>query len=167
MLTWKRRDQPTCNWSDDCLLGPNHHDPRLQPNSKVIFVLKHQFQSYKKRRPTTHLCQATPCHAHQNSSASMPCLQHGKRYMHSQHDNHQILIFMYSRGTNVTFDNKPFKLSNVQLYKEDKPVPLQSSKFLHKADFLTLTFDTQKNSVKASALATDVPPLQHSAPSWQ
>ena len=72
---------------------------------------------------------------------------------------------MYSRGTNVTFDNKPFKLSNVQLYKEDKPVPLQSSKFLHKADFLTLTFDTQKNSVKASALATDVPPLQHSAPS--
>ena len=34
------------------LLGPNHHDPRLQPNGKLIFALKRQFQSYKNK---THL----------------------------------------------------------------------------------------------------------------
>ena len=48
----------------------------------------------------------------------------------------------------VTFDNKPFKLSNVQFYKDDNPLPTQSSKLLHTADFLTLAFDTQKNGVK-------------------
>ena len=26
------------------LLGPNHHNPRLQPNGKLIFALKPQFQ---------------------------------------------------------------------------------------------------------------------------
>ena len=30
------------------LLGPNHHNPHLQPNGKLIFALKRQFQSYKK-----------------------------------------------------------------------------------------------------------------------
>ena len=48
----------------------------------------------------------------------------------------------------VTFDKEPFKLSNVQFYQDDKPVPIQSSKLLHTTDFLTLTLDTQKNSVK-------------------
>ena len=33
------------------LLGPNHHDPRLQPNGKVIFALKQQFQAYSKADP--------------------------------------------------------------------------------------------------------------------
>ena len=38
------------------LLGPNHHDPRLQPNGKLIFALKQQFQSYKKEDPPpTHI----------------------------------------------------------------------------------------------------------------
>ena len=52
----------------------------------------------------------------------------------------------------VMFDNKPFKLSNIQFYKEDTPVPIQSSKLLHTADFLTLTFDTQKNGVKGECI---------------
>ena len=52
----------------------------------------------------------------------------------------------------VTFDNKPFKLSNVQFYNDNKPVPIQSSKLLHTADFLTLTFDTQKNGVKGKRI---------------
>jgi hypothetical protein len=44
----------------------------------------------------------------------------------------------------VTFDNEPFKLSNVQLYQNVKPLPTQSSKLLYVADFLTLTFDKRK-----------------------
>ena len=40
------------------LLGPNHHDQRLQPNGKLIFALKWQFQSYKKEEPPpTHIEQ--------------------------------------------------------------------------------------------------------------
>ena len=48
----------------------------------------------------------------------------------------------------VTFDNEPFKLSNVQFYQHDEPIPILSSELLPAADFQTLTFDTQKNSVK-------------------
>jgi hypothetical protein len=33
------------------LLGPNHHDTYLQPNGKLIFALKRQFQLYKKEDP--------------------------------------------------------------------------------------------------------------------
>ena len=39
-------------------------------------------------------------------------------------------------------------LSNIQFYQGNKPVPAQSSKLWHVADYLTLTFYTQKNSVK-------------------
>ena len=52
----------------------------------------------------------------------------------------------------MTFDNEPFKLSNVQFYQDDKPVPIQSSELLPAADFLTLTFDTQKNGVKGERI---------------
>ena len=31
------------------LLGPNHHNPHLQPNGKLIFVLKCQFSPTKKK----------------------------------------------------------------------------------------------------------------------
>ena len=48
----------------------------------------------------------------------------------------------------VTFDNKPFKLSNVKIYQDDKPVPIHLSKLLLTADILTLTFETQKNGIK-------------------
>ena len=34
------------------LLGTNHHTPCLQPNGKLLFALKHQFQSYKKDEPS-------------------------------------------------------------------------------------------------------------------
>ena len=44
----------------------------------------------------------------------------------------------------VMFDNEPFKLSNVQVYKDDKSVSIQSSKMLQTADILTLTFDQKK-----------------------
>ena len=45
-------------------------------------------------------------------------------------------------------------------------VPKQSSRLLYVDDFLTLTFDTQNKAIwNASTLPTDVPPLQHSAPS--
>jgi hypothetical protein len=33
------------------LLGPNHHGPHLQPNGKLIFALKRQFQLYEKEDP--------------------------------------------------------------------------------------------------------------------
>ena len=39
------------------LLGPNHHDPRLQPNGNHIFSLKRQFQWYKKEDPPPTLVE--------------------------------------------------------------------------------------------------------------
>jgi hypothetical protein len=48
----------------------------------------------------------------------------------------------------VTFDIEPFMLSNVQFRQDNKLVLTQSSELLYAADFLTLTFDTQKNRVK-------------------
>ena len=50
----------------------------------------------------------------------------------------------------VTFDNKPFKSSNVQFYQDNKLRPTQSSELMPAADFLSLTFDTQKNSFKGN-----------------
>ena len=52
----------------------------------------------------------------------------------------------------MTFDNEPFKLSNVQYYQDDKLVHIQSSNLLPMADFLTLTFDTQKDGVKGKCI---------------
>ena len=52
----------------------------------------------------------------------------------------------------MTFDNEPFKLSNVQFYHDNKLVSIQSSELLLATDFLTLTFDTQKNGVKCERI---------------
>ena len=52
----------------------------------------------------------------------------------------------------MTFDNEPFKLSNVQFYQDNKPVPIQSSELLPAADFQRLTFNTQKNGVKGECI---------------
>ena len=82
----------------------------------------------------------------------MPCLQHGKGCMHSQHDHHWFFFLCRPGEHRVTFDNEPFKLSNVQFYKDNKPLPIQSSKLLHTADFLTLTFDMQKNGIKGERI---------------
>ena len=38
------------------------------------------------------------------------------------------------------------------MYKDNKPVPTQSSELLPAADFLTLTFDTQKNGVNGERI---------------
>jgi hypothetical protein len=42
------------------LLGPNHHNPRLQPNGKRIFSLKHRFQLYKKVDPPSTCVELLP-----------------------------------------------------------------------------------------------------------
>ena len=130
------------------LLGPNHHNPRLQPNGLLIFALKCQFQSYKEEDPPPTGVKPLPveliklvvqaCHA--SIMAKDACIAG------------MIIIgffFLCHLGEHtVTFDNKPFKLSNVQFYKDNKPVSIQSSKLLCAADFLTLPFDTQKNGIK-------------------
>ena len=59
------------------------------------------------------------------------------------------LFFLCCPGKHiVAFDNKAFKLLNIQFYLGDKLVPTQSSLLLSMSDFLTLTFVTQKNGVK-------------------
>ena len=134
------------------LLGPNHHDPRLQPNGKLIFALKRQFQSYKKQDPPPTRVEPLPvelielavqaCRA--SSTENDTCIA----------DMITISFFFLCRPGEhtVTFDNKSFKLSHVQFYKVDTPVPIQSSKLLHTTDFLTLTFNTQKNGVKGERI---------------
>ena len=130
------------------LLRPNHHDPRLQPNGKLIFALICQLQSNKKEDPPPTCVKPLPvefikvvvqaCCA--SSTAKDTCIA----------DMITIgFLFLCCPGElTVDFDNNPFKLSNVQLYKDNKPLPILPSKLLHTEDFLTLTFDTQKNGVK-------------------
>ena len=115
---------------------------------KLIFALKRQFQSYKKEDPPPTHVEPLPvelielvvqaCRA--SNTAKDACIA----------DVITIgFFFLCCPGEHmVTSDNKPFTLSNVQFYKDDKLVPIQSSKFLHTADFLTLTFNTQKKGVK-------------------
>ena len=49
----------------------------------------------------------------------------------------------------ITSDNEPFKMSNVQFYADDDPLPQLSPRL---PDFLTLTFDTQENGVKGEKI---------------
>ena len=44
-------------------------------------------------------------------------------------------FFSYTDNHMVTFDNKPFKLSNTLFYQDNKHVPIQTIKLLHSADF--------------------------------
>ena len=134
------------------LLGPNHHDPRLQPNGKLIFALKHQFQSYEKEDPP-------PTHVDPLPDKLIELAVQACRVSNTEKDTCIAdmitigLFFLCCPGEHtVTFDNEPFKLSNVQFYKDDNPLPTQSSELLHAADFLTLTFDTQKNGVKGERI---------------
>ena len=129
------------------LLGPNHHGPYLQPNGKLIFVLKCQFRSYKKEDPPPTCVEPLPVKLIQlavqacctSNTAKDTCIAN------------MITIgffFLWSLGEHtVTFNNKPFMLSNVPFYHGNKPEPIQS-KLMHTADILTLTFNTQKNGVK-------------------
>ena len=129
------------------LLGPNHHDPRLQPNGKVIFALKQQFQAYSKADPPATQVDPLPpglielgvqlCRA--SATARDRCIA----------DMITIDFFFLCRPGEhtITYDNEPFKLSNVNFYLLDQPFPLDSP-LLQQSDFMTLTFDTQKNGTK-------------------
>ena len=105
------------------LLGPNHHDQRLQPNGKLIFALKWQFQSYKKEEPP-------PTHIEQ-----LP-LEHIKLAVQACHASNMEkdtciadmitigFFFLCHPGEDtVIFANKSFKLTNIQFYQDNKPVP--------------------------------------------
>jgi hypothetical protein len=130
------------------LLWPNHHNPRLQPNGKLIFALKQQFQLYEKEDPPpicvepllVKLIELAVQACHVSNMEKDSCIA----------DMITIGFFFLCRPREhtVTFDNEPFKLSNVQFYQDDKPVPIQSSELLPAVDFLTLTFSTLKNGVK-------------------
>lgn len=134
------------------LLGPNHHDPRLQPNGKLIFALKRQFQSYEKEDPPPTRVEPLPVELIE--LAVQACRASNTEKDTCIADMITIGFFFLCRPGEhtVTFDNEPFKLSNVQFYQDDKPVPIQSSELLPAADFLTLTFDTQKNGVKGERI---------------
>ena len=61
-------------------------------------------------------------------------------------------FFLYRPGEHtITYDNEPFKLSNVEFYLLDQPVRLDSP-LLQQSDFMTLTFDTQKNGTKGEKI---------------
>ena len=58
----------------------------------------------------------------------------------------------HSREHTVTIDNKPFKLSNVQFYQDNKPVLTQTSKLLYTANlFLPYLWHTE-NSVNGECI---------------
>ena len=125
------------------LLEPNLHDPRLQPNGKLTFVLKHQFQSYKKEDPPPNCVKPLPVKLIELVVQA---------YCASNMEKDTFVANMISIGFfslwrleayMVTFDNKLFKLSYIQFYNNNKPVPIQSSKLMHTADSLTLIFDMQ------------------------
>jgi hypothetical protein len=130
------------------LLGPNHHNPCLQLNGKLIFALKQQFQLYKKEDPPPTCIEPLPVKLIE--LAVQACIASNTEKDMCIADMITIgFFFLCCPGEHtVTFDNEPFKLSNVQFHQDNKPVPTQSSELLYTVDFLTLTFDTQKNRVK-------------------
>ena len=142
------------------LLGPNNRDPRLQPTGKLLFALKRQLQCYAKEDPPPTRVDPLPvdlikiavsiCTA--SGTARDLCLAH------------MITIgffFLCRPGEHtITSDNEPFKMSNVQFYADDDPLPQLSPRL---PDFLTLTFDTQKMALKAKKLAMAGPPTHPSA----
>ena len=152
MLTWKCGNHTMCNWLDDCPTGAQPPRPTLTTKWQAHLCPETPISDLQKRRPTTHLCRVTivelielavqVCRA--SNTAKDTCIA----------DMITIGFFFSCRPGEhmVTFDNKHFKLSNVQFYKDKKPVPIQSSKLLHTANFLTLTFDTQKNGVKGERI---------------
>ena len=112
------------------LLGPNHHNPRLQPNDKLIFALKQQFQSYEKEdQPPTCV---EPLQVELIKLAVQACRA-------SNMEKDMCIADMITTGFfflcgpgehTVTFDNEPFMISNIQFYQDNKPVLMQSSELL-------------------------------------
>ena len=74
------------------LLGPNHHDPHLQPNGKLIFALKWQFQSYEKvDLPPTHIA---PLPVELIKLAVQACCASNTEKDTCWHDHDWIFLFM-------------------------------------------------------------------------
>ena len=134
------------------LLGPNHHDPRLQPNGKLIFALKCQFHSCRKEDPPPTCVEPLPIKLIK-FAVQMCCASNTEKdTCIANMITIGFFMLCHSAEHTVKFFRKPFKLSNIQFYKDDKPVPICLSKMLHTADILTLTFDMQKNCVKSNCI---------------
>ena len=88
----------------------------------------------QKQRPTTHLYPATTCWAHWIGTARMLYLQHSKRNVNSQHDNHWPLPLTLHGGTHDDFWQQALQIVKHTIVPQ-QPVPLQSSKVLQTADF--------------------------------
>ena len=146
MQTWKCGNHPTCHWPDNCPTGAQPPQPRPITKWQANIFAEMPITVLQKRRPTTYPCRPTVCQAHWTSSASLPCFQHRKGCMHSWHDHDWFFLLCCYCEHTVTFENEPFKLLKVQFY-QDKAVPTQSSKLLHMAAFLTLTFYTYKKGI--------------------
>ena len=118
----------------------------------LIFALKRQFQSYKKEDPPPTRVEHLPVEL--IKLAVQACRASNTEKDTCIADMITIGFFFLCRPGEhtVIFDNEPFKLLNVQFYQDNTPVPIQSSKLLPAADFLTLSFDTQKNSVKGERI---------------
>ena len=121
------------------LLGPNHHTPCIQPNGKLILALKQQFQSYKKEDLPTHV-ELLPVELIELAVQAYCASNTEKDTCIADMIMIGFLFLCHPGEHTVTFENEPFKLSNVQFYQDIKAVPTQSSKLLHMAAFLTLTY---------------------------
>ena len=78
------------------LLGPNHHNPRLQPNGKLIFASKQQFQSYKKEDPPPTRVEPLPVKLIKPAGQAC-CASNAEKCLNSQHDHDWFLLFMLSQ----------------------------------------------------------------------
>ena len=112
-----------------------------------MFALKHQFQSYKKgislptcKEPlSVKLIELAVQACHTSNMAMDVCIA-------------DMIIIGYSvlywPGKNsMSFENKPFKLLNLQIYQNNILFLTQPCELLYASDFLTLAFDTYKNGV--------------------
>ena len=115
---------------------------------KTHFGTKMIDSAYQKRRPISSLHRVTTCWTHWTCIAKLLCFQQWKWYIQSKFDYYWIFLLLLLWWTYSDFDNEPFKLSNIQYYQNNKLVPTHSSQLLQAAEFLSLTFKTQKNCVK-------------------
>ena len=104
-------------------LGPNHHDSCLQPNGKLIFALKSQFQSYKKEDPLPNCIQPISVEL-----IKLALQAYHTSNMHKNMCIADMIIIGFSSlccpgEHTVTFDNEPIKLLNIQVYQDDKLYP--------------------------------------------
>ena len=146
-----------CNW-------PDNYPARAQPPQPTPTTTKWQahlcteipISVLQQRRLTIHLCRATTCQAQYTSSAHLSCFQHGKDMCIADMIMIGFFFLCYPGEHTVTFDNKPFKLLNVQFNQDNKHVPIQSSKLYPWWTFQPLPMIHRKTVLKASVLAMDI-----------